>query len=99
MMRAPAGRGLVAIGNAAGQLVLADPRTGDSTQALQICLDSTLISFIITELQQAFSPGAAQCQKYQGDPVVIDIYSSVNPVTESMLHMCRHVPILDHCQM
>ena len=28
MMRAPAGRGLVAIGNAAGQLVLADPRTG-----------------------------------------------------------------------
>lgn len=29
MMRAPAGRGLVAIGNAAGQLVLADPRTGN----------------------------------------------------------------------
>ena len=28
MMRAPAGRGLVAVGNAAGQLVLADPRTG-----------------------------------------------------------------------
>ena len=28
MMRAPAGRGLVAIGNAAGQLVLADPRAG-----------------------------------------------------------------------
>lgn len=31
MMRAPAGRGLVAIGNAAGQLVLADPRTGNVT--------------------------------------------------------------------
>ena len=28
MMRAPAGRGLVAIGNAAGQLVLTDPRAG-----------------------------------------------------------------------
>ena len=28
MMRAPAGRGLVAIGNAAGQLGLADPRAG-----------------------------------------------------------------------
>lgn len=28
MMRAPVGRGLVAIGNAAGQLVLTDPRAG-----------------------------------------------------------------------
>ena len=31
MMRAPAGRGLVAIGNAAGQLVLVDPRAGTPT--------------------------------------------------------------------
>ena len=38
MMRAPAGRGLVAIGNAAGQLALADPRTGNSSLGSVIML-------------------------------------------------------------
>ncbi len=41
MMRAPVGRGLVAIGNAAGQLVLTDPRAGGhqiNSRTLQICL-------------------------------------------------------------
>ena len=36
MMRAPAGRGLVAFGNAAGQLVLADPRTGKGCLACTV---------------------------------------------------------------
>lgn len=39
MMRAPAGRGLVAIGNAAGQLVLADPRTGSPCLPTSVTLD------------------------------------------------------------
>jgi len=44
MMRAPVGRGLVAIGNAAGQLMLTDPRAGvhhlmpTDSRTLQICL-------------------------------------------------------------
>lgn len=62
IMRAPAGRGLVAIGHAAGQLVLADPRTGDPTQALQPCLDSTLMYSIM--IAARLSSGAAQCQKH-----------------------------------
>ncbi len=45
MMHAPVGRGLVAIGNAAGQLVLTDPRAGVhqqtyTTDMLQVMLSS-----------------------------------------------------------
>lgn len=39
MMRAPAGRGLVAIANAAGQLVFADPRTGTSCLPIPTMLE------------------------------------------------------------
>ena len=36
VMRAPAGRGLVALGNSAGQLLLADPRAGQSRVVLLV---------------------------------------------------------------
>lgn len=44
MMRAPAGRGLVAIGNAAGQLVLADPRTGTPCSPISVMLDQNKLA-------------------------------------------------------
>ena len=43
MMRAPAGRGLVAVGNAAGQVQLADPRAGNHPDSELYPCDMRLI--------------------------------------------------------
>ena len=107
-MRAPAGRGLVAIGNAAGQLVLADPRTGKLSLGTAImhpvspyalicdCNRPFTRSNLITSSIHSLPLSLSLPESYQECSTVI---ATANGVKNLPYHtMCMHLLISHHCQ-